>query len=71
MNLRDQIEDAKIWRYMDFAKFASLLTTSTLFFSKLKKLGDPWEGEWPDYYYGEIKKQIIKSMPSSQNDTRL
>lgn len=67
MDSRLQIEDAKIWRYMDFAKFASLLTTSSLFFSKLKNLGDPWEGEWPDYYYEVIKNQIIKTKPSFQN----
>jgi hypothetical protein len=52
---------------MDFAKFASLLTSNTLFFSKLKNLGDPWEGEWPDYYHEGIKKQIINTMPSTQD----
>lgn len=68
MDLKDQIEDAKIWRYMDFAKFASLLTSSSLFFSKLKNLGDPWEGEWPDCYCEKIKKQITETRPSSQNE---
>ncbi len=35
---------AKVWRYMDFTKFASLLDTSALFFSRADQLPDAWEG---------------------------
>lgn len=34
----------RIWRYMDLAKFLSLLQTSSLYFSRADKLGDPFEG---------------------------
>ena len=34
----------KIWRYMDFTKFVSMLDTQSLFFSRSDLLGDPYEG---------------------------
>lgn len=36
--------DVKIWRYMDFAKFVSMLEEAGLFFARLDRLGDPFEG---------------------------
>lgn len=36
--------DAQLWRYFDFTKFVSLLDRSALFFSRVDKLGDPFEG---------------------------
>ena len=38
----------KLWRYMDFTKFLSLLNNQSLFFSSGKTLReiDPWEGIW-------------------------
>lgn len=33
-----------IWRYMDLSKFISLLSSSALFFCRIEKLGDPFEG---------------------------
>lgn len=35
---------SKIWRYVDFAKFAALLDTSSLWFARLDCLGDDYEG---------------------------
>lgn len=52
-----------IWRFIDFTKFVSLLETESLFFCRLDKLGDPFEGSIPaktlqdfekEYYRGEI-----------------
>lgn len=34
----------KLWRYMDLAKFMSLLEDKALFFARADKLGDPFEG---------------------------
>lgn len=39
-------ENTKIWRYMDFTKFVSLLDKSAIFFSRSDKLGDPFEGSY-------------------------
>jgi hypothetical protein len=40
-------QDAKIWRYMDFTKFVSLLEHRGLFLSRADLLGDPFEGSVP------------------------
>jgi hypothetical protein len=40
-------ENTTIWRYMDFTKFVSLLSTRSLFFARSDRLGDPFEGSWP------------------------
>lgn len=37
-------EDVKVWRYMDFTKFVSLLDKRSLYFCRVDKLGDPFEG---------------------------
>ena len=37
----------KIWRYLDFAKFINILDKKSLFFSRVDKLGDPFEGSFP------------------------
>ncbi len=37
-------ENAKIWRYLDFTKFVSLLDRQALFFCRADKLSDPFEG---------------------------
>jgi hypothetical protein len=53
---------AALWRYMDFAKFVSMLEIRGLFFCRADRLGDPFEGsysranqtnrpkKWPDIY---------------------
>lgn len=37
-------EQVKIWRYMDFTKFVSLIDRRELFFARADLLGDPFEG---------------------------
>ena len=58
--------DAILWRYMDFAKFVSLLEQQALFFPRADKLGDPFEGsvtkineEWRAKLFGEIPKNPL------------
>lgn len=40
---------AKIWRYIDLAKFASTLDRKALFFVQANKLEDPYEGTVPEF----------------------
>ncbi|HEX73624.1 MAG TPA: DUF2971 domain-containing protein [Dehalococcoidia bacterium] len=62
-------ENAKIWRYMDFNKFVSLLDKSALFFSRADKLGDPFEGSYskanvrlrPEVYKDKIPANVLKT----------
>lgn len=43
-----ELEDnTRLWRYMDFTKYVSMLSTRSLFFVRLDKLGDRWEGKYP------------------------
>jgi hypothetical protein len=37
-------KDTVVWRYIDFAKFVDLLTSSRLFFCRSDKFQDPFEG---------------------------
>jgi len=37
-------DDVIIWRYVDFIKFVSILTSSSFFHSRMDLLGDPFEG---------------------------
>lgn len=63
-------ENAKIWRYMDFTKFVSLLDKSALFFSRADKLGDPFEGSYskaninlrPTVYKDKIPQDALRRM---------
>ena len=47
--------DTTLWRYMDFAKFVSLLEYRALFFTRADKLDDPFEGT-----LSEVNKAIIQ-----------
>ncbi|MBA7507538.1 hypothetical protein ES706_06257 [subsurface metagenome] len=62
--------NAKIWRYLDFTKFVSLLDKSALFFTRADKLPDPFEGSYskanvklrPDMYKGKIPPNALKDL---------
>ncbi|MFK7161829.1 hypothetical protein V6U78_12365 [Marinospirillum sp. MEB164] len=40
-------EEVKVWRYMDFTKFVSLIDSRRLYFTRADKFEDPFEGSWP------------------------
>jgi hypothetical protein len=40
-------ENVKVWRYMGFTKFVSLIESRCLYFTRADKLDDPFEGSWP------------------------
>ena len=40
-------KNVKIWRYLDIAKYLSLLEKRSLFFTRADLLGDPFEGSLP------------------------
>lgn len=46
---------AKVWRYMDFTKFVSLLSKKALFFCRMDKhQADNWEGALPKNQYNAL-----------------
>ena len=45
------IDDNRIiWKYMDFAKFMSLISQNALYFSRVDQFNDQWEGVPPRLY---------------------
>ena len=50
-------EIAELWRYMDLAKLLSLLQNKSLFFSRMDKLGDQFEGQWSDLTIRLLRKR--------------
>ena len=71
-------QQATLWRYLDFAKFVSLLDSSALFFSRADQLGDPFEGvlpkanvqTLPDRYPADVASMILTGLPTMQQITR-
>ena len=61
-------EDAILWRYMTFTKFASLLTKKALFFARADKFGDPFEGSLSALNV-ELSPVIHGNMPPEHQET--
>jgi len=57
-------ENAKIWRYLDFTKFVSLLDKQALFFTRADMLPDPFEGSYSKANI-RLRPDIYKNLPSS------
>jgi len=60
--------EQKLWRYMDLAKFLSLLEERALYFARVDKLGDPFEGAagiaerqpvWDEHYKAYFRQAMI------------
>lgn len=68
-------EKAVIWRFMDFPGFIDLLASSSLHFSRLDALDDPFEGYGTamDYLKFKLPEQIfrVSSAPSEQAGDKL
>ncbi|MEX1014803.1 MAG: hypothetical protein WDZ80_06615 [Candidatus Paceibacterota bacterium] len=45
--IQPENEEIKVWRYMDFTKFVSLIDSRKLYFTRADKFEDPFEGSWP------------------------
>ncbi len=71
-------ENSKIWRYMDFPKFVSLLHKRELFFVQACHLPDKFEGSWSktnkelDKYLKELKQHTcISCWQKNESDSAL
>jgi len=51
-------ESTVVWRYMDFTKFVSMLDTSSLYFARVDKLGDPFESTMPEGNFPLINRLV-------------
>ena len=48
---------AKLWRYMDLAKFLHLVNSATIYLAALRTFEDPFEGHPPKSVIAEVTKQ--------------
>ncbi len=61
-------QSALVWRYMDFTKYFSLVSTKSLFLCRADLLGDPFEGSYskanirrrPEIYKDMIEKDMTE-----------
>lgn len=60
-------ENIKIWRYLDFTKFVSLLDKQSLFFTRADRLPDPFEGSYSKVNI-ELRPVIYKDIPKDSFD---
>ncbi|MBL0343795.1 hypothetical protein [Candidatus Villigracilis affinis] len=61
--------DEKIWRYMDFPRYVSLITRGSLYFSRADLLGDPFEGSYPvinKESRDQLADQLLSEMPKDK-----
>lgn len=57
---------ASIWRYMDFTKFMSLLESSSLYFSRIDLLGDPYEATVPHTHSNRFQEIVTNAVKQDQ-----
>ncbi|WP_200949079.1 hypothetical protein [Frateuria sp. Soil773] len=65
-------DDSKLWRYMDFAKYVSLLSTRAIFFARTDTFDDAFEGAqgllsnqgaWDNYYRDFFRNALRSPLP--------
>ncbi|CAN5355740.1 DUF2971 domain-containing protein [soil metagenome] len=56
----------KVWRYMDFTKFVSLIDSRQLYFTRADKFEDPFEGSFPKMNIQD--RQSFFNRPEFQGD---
>ena len=57
-------DDTTLWRYMSFEKFANILATESLFFSRADKYDDKFEGRIPESITLYYKSRNIRIDPN-------
>jgi hypothetical protein len=61
----------KIWRYMDLAKFTSLLSSEALYFSCPHEFADPYEGSYPKSHveaFSSMREQYLVQMLATRDE---
>lgn len=55
-------ENSKVWKYLDFTKFVSLLDRESLYFARADRLNDSFEGSYPEFNV-KHRPQVYKNIP--------
>jgi hypothetical protein len=65
-DLKTPSDSATIWRYMTLDKFMYLVAECKLYFSRVDRLADAWEGVWPT-----ISIETLRSRSAKKEDRDL
>lgn len=60
-------QNAQLWRYMDFTKFFSLISSESLFLCRADLLGDPFEGSCSKANI-KLRPEVYKDMSQPKRD---
>jgi hypothetical protein len=61
---------AKLWRYVDFTKYVSMLDTRDLYFTRADLLGDPFEGSY-SYHNVRLRAEVYADAIPAEHLARL
>lgn len=64
-------ENLKLWRYMDLSKYLDLIQSRTLYFSRIDRLGDPFEGSSTTATAEAVRQQVLGSGMPPEDLNRL
>lgn len=62
--------DVRLWRYMDFTKFVSLVSSNGLFFCRSDLFQDPYEGSYSKANIS-LRPQVYKEIPEDQRESMI
>jgi hypothetical protein len=66
-------EAVRLWRYMDFTKYVSMLATQSLYFARADQFDDPYEGakglreakgKWDEHYL-KFFREVVRNPPGN------
>jgi hypothetical protein len=64
-------KNVKIWRYMEFTKFVSLLESKSLFLSRADKFEDKYEGSWSKANLNWLPRRLVPDLSKIDPDSEL
>lgn len=62
--------NVRLWRYMDFTKFVSLVSSTGLFFCRSDLFQDPFEGTYSKANIS-LRPEVYKDMPEDQRESMM
>ena len=67
--------DTPLWRYMDFTKFVAMLASKSLYFSRVDRLDDAFEGAFPTlqqpsigFFRDDERRRYVEERRKSKRD---
>ena len=63
-------DEVVIWRYLDFTKYVDLLTWQSLWFARLNRLGDPFEGTYPAENHARFTRMAMQELEGLRDATK-